>query len=100
MVEKKRISLIKDESAQVGVIIVLVLGLVVFAIVYIILGEMIDIGIEFNNDMIADFPMSAERETALGRFSIVWSAAPIIVLFGAIFWGIRQAIRSRSGEVR
>jgi len=90
-----------NDKGQTGPMIVFILAIIVFALVYIVESKIVAQVISLNNIMIStlSLPCSAERVAAVVLFCKYWYAFPIIVLFGLFLWGIREAIRARSGEV-
>jgi len=92
-------SLSEDNNAQIGGIIMLVLGIFAIGAFYIILGGIMNMVYEQNNNVIAgNMPYSQDRKDAMSSMFLSWWAIPIYALLVYIIWGIKNAIESSTSE--
>ena len=92
-------SLTKDDSAQIGGIIMLVLGIFAVGAFYIILSGIMNMVYDQNNIMIAgNMPYSQDRKDAMSSMFLSWWAIPIYAILVYIIWGIKNAIESSTSE--
>jgi len=72
--------------------------IIVFAILWIMLGPMVDAFMNSPNRM-PSMPISLERVDAIGIVKTTWWLWPLIVLAFAGLYYWKEAIMKRSGEV-
>lgn len=91
----------KNEDASVGVITYFFLLLMFFAFFYLMFGGIVDDLVTHANDQISNPAMhtSHQRQDLTNQLLGAWWILPLIVMFAAGYFAIKNAVRERSGDV-
>ena len=91
----------KNEDGSVGVIGYFFVLLLAFAFLYLLLGPIVDQFVMQGNQQTTNpaLVVSQNRMDLLNNLVNFWWMLPLIVLFAAGYFAIKNAIREKSGEV-
>lgn len=97
-------SMIRDEKAQSGLIILIIFGLFMMGIIYVLLGPIMDRNQVINNDMInasnsGGLPYTQERRDMMDGLYLYWWSYPLYIIVLFIIYGIKKAIDKQSGVI-
>jgi len=92
---------IKDDNAQTGLILFVIIGLFIMGIVYVMFGTIMNENQQANNDLInnSNLPYSQKRADMMSNIYDGFAYWPLYVLLLFIVYGIKKAIDKQSGQV-
>jgi len=90
---------IKDEHAQAGGVIHFVLTVFIFSFIYVALSKFMAVLSEHSITIGEIYPHSNEYHSAMELCFKTWYLLPVIIILILVVFVIKNAIRSRSGEI-
>lgn len=94
-------NLIKDDSAQTGTILFLIIGVFIIGLVYVMLGTVMNENQLANNNLISNssLPYSQERADSMTDIYDSFKYFPLYMLLLFVIWGIKKAIDKHSETI-
>ena len=93
--------LLRDERAQTGTIMFIIIGIFMMGIIYVMLGYVMNENEVVTNDLIVnqtDLAYSQERADMMNDIYLRWWSVPIYTIILFAIYGIKKAIDKRSQE--
>jgi len=92
-------TIFKDESAQVGGIMMVVGTIIIVGFLVILLGAMVQSYVDANNDLInnPNLPYSQERKDAMSMSFLFWWGIPLITILIVVIYAIKTGIKTEIG---
>ena len=92
---------IKDESAQTGTILFIIIGLFIMGIAYILVSPVMDENQKANNDLInkSNLPYTQQRADTMTGIYDYFKYFPLYMLLLFIVYGVKKAIDKQSGVI-
>lgn len=94
-------SILKDDSAQTGTILFIIIGVFLIGITYAMLGTVMNENQVLNNDLISNssLPYSEKRADMMGEIYDYFWAYPLYVLLIFIVYGVKRSIDKQAGVI-
>lgn len=97
-------SMLQNERAQSGLLLLIIFGMFMMGIIYVLLGSVMNENQVINNDMInksnsGGLPYSQERKDMMDGLYLYWWSYPIYIIILFIVYGIKKAIDKQSGVI-
>lgn len=92
---------LKDENAQTGLILFVIIGLFIMGLVYVMIGAVMNENQVANNQLMSNtnLPYTQKRADMMSNIYDGFAYWPLYMLLLFVIYGIKKAIDKQSGQV-